>query len=162
MRTARLVLLSAIVSILAMATLPGAAAAQIRVQETPALNGLGLFLLQDIEIRYEVGYGNTSRDISVQAPTRAQSGWYWGVFVYKPIVAHFLEMAYDLEFWQRDLVPRDTFWRDLLLEPIHLVAHYREGDFHVSGVSRDKEFFVGGQYSLNLGRIGRHIPIFQK
>jgi hypothetical protein len=136
--------------------------AQIRVQETPALNGFGLFLLEDIEIRYETGRGNTSREITGEEPTRARNGWYWGVFINKPIVAHFLEMAYDLEWWQRDLVPRDTFMRDLLLEPIRLVAHYREGDFHVSGTRRDQEFFIGAQYSLNLGRIGRHFPLFQK
>jgi hypothetical protein len=155
-----------ILGVVIVAVLSGShpAAAQLRVQETPALNGLGMLFFQDIEVRLDGGRGNTSGTLLTnddpQQVTRSQ--WYWGIFVDKPVVAHFLEMGYDCELWTRDWLPRNTWYRDLFFEPIRLVAYYREGDFRVSGKSRDSEFYIGGRYSLDLGRIARHIPIFQK
>lgn len=138
--------------------------AQLRVQETPALNGLGMLLFKDIEVRVDGGRGNTSGTLFLDEAERQQtrSQLYWGIFIDKPIIAHFLEMGYDCELWKRDYVPRDTWYRDLFFEPIRLVASYREGDFRVSGKDRNSEFYIGGRYSLDLGRIARHIRMFQK
>lgn len=145
---------------------PGQALAQYRVQETPALNGLGLFLFKDIELRVDGGFGNTALTTGFDDNTRPEkqvsSQHYWGVFIDKPIVAHFLEMAYDGAFWQRDWVARDTVGRDLFFEPIRVVAYYREGDFHVSNRTRSSEYYIGARYSLDLGRVARHLPWFQK
>jgi hypothetical protein len=142
------------------------ASAQYRVQETPALNGLGMLIFKDVEFRVDGGRGNTAGTLFLDPATSTQqtrSQWYWGIFIDKPIIGQFLEMAYDTElFGQRDWVPRDTWYRDLFFEAIRLEASYRDGRFHVSGQNRDTEFYVGGRYSLDLGRIARHIPIFQK
>ena len=130
-----------------------------------------MFLFKDLELRLDGGKGNTASTSFVpnvianpnQVVTPlVGTQWYGGVFVDKPIVSDFLEMAYDCEFWQRDLFPRDSLLRDLLLEPIRLIAFYRAGDFRVSGNKRDSEFYIGGRFSLDVGRIARHIPLFQR
>ena len=170
MRALLLAALSLIFAISLMPGLVGQVSAQYRLQETPALNGLGILLFKDIELRLDGGTGNTAATIPESAafdPSRnpdKQVGtqWYLGVFIDKPIVAHFLEMAYDCELWQRDWVPRDTWYRDLFFEPIRVVAFYRQGDFRVSSRDRNEEFYIGGRYSLDLGRIARHIRVFQK
>lgn len=146
------------------------ASAQYRVQETPALNGLGMLLFKDIELRLDGGIGNTAATSTVENTTSPDvqfpaigKQWYGGIFIDKPIVSDFLEMAYDCElFGQRDWLPRNTFWRDLIFESIRLVAFYRAGDFRVAGAKRDAEFYVGGRLSLDLGRIFRHLPDFQR
>ena len=138
--------------------------AQIRVQDTPEINGLGAFFFKDVSLKLDAGYGNDSpisAGDEVAAP-RASAG----IYVDKPIVAHFLDIFYDRDVYLGKPLERDTPTRDFLIEPLRLVAHYRVGEFAVlrgSGIKQyTGEFYVGVQYKLDLDRLFRHWPALQK
>lgn len=140
------------------------ATAQIRVQDTPALNGLGTALFKDISIQLDAGYGNDSpiRESDELAATRRSAG----IFIDKAIIADILEIAYDRDLYLGNFWERDTWTRDLLIEPFRVVAHYRVGNFDVLRGSTIKEytgeFYVGVRYKLDLDRLFRHVPMFQR
>lgn len=140
------------------------AVAQIRVQDTPAIDGLGSFLFRDVSIQLDAGYGNDSpiRSGDEEAATRATAG----IFVDKPILSYFLDIFYDRDRYLGEPLERDTITRDFLIEPLRFVAHYRVGNFAVLRGSTIKEytgeFYVGVRYKLDLDRVFRHFPAFQK
>ena len=142
----------------------GPAAAQIRLQETPALNGLGSFLFEDVSIQLDAGYGDDTliRKSNKDSAKRATAG----IYVDKPFIAYFLDIFYDRDRYLGEPLERDTLTRDLLIEPIRFVAHYRVGDFSVlrgnTIKEQSSEFYVGIRYKLDLGRVFRHLPVFQK
>lgn len=140
------------------------AGAQIRVQETPAIDGLGSFLFRDVSIQLDAGYGNDSPVLSGkdEAATRASAG----IYVDKPILSYFLDIFYDRDRYLGEPLERDTITRDFLIEPLRFVAHYRVGNFAVLRGSTIREytgeFYVGVRYKLDLDRVFRHVPTFQK
>jgi hypothetical protein len=140
------------------------AAAQIRVQETPAIDGLGSLIFKDVSIQLDAGYGNDSpiRKGDEEAATRASAG----IYVDKPFVAYFFDMLYDQNRKTGEWTERDTPVRDFVIEPIRFVAHYRVGDFAVLRGNTIKtytsEFYVGIRYKLDLDRLFRHWPPLQK
>ena len=105
------------------------AAAQIRVQETPAIDGLGSFLFRDVSLQLDAGYGNDSPILpgNDEAATRASAG----IFVDKPFLSYFFDIFYDRDRYLGEPLERDTWTRDLLIEPLRFVAHYRVGNFAV-------------------------------
>jgi hypothetical protein len=142
----------------------GHASAQIRLQETPALNGLGSFLFEDVSIQLDAGYGDDTlvRKSNKDVAKRTMAG----IFVDKPFVSYFLDIFYDRDRYLGEPLERDTLTRDFLIEPLRFVAHYRVGDFSVvrgnTVREQSSDFYVGLRYKLELGRVFRHLPPFQK
>ena len=154
-----------LVSAACLFTWPIPATGQIRVQDTPALNGLGAFLFQDVTIQLDAGYGDDTliRSTSKDPVSRLTAG----IYVDKPFVSYLFDIFYDRDRYLGEPWERDTPTRDLLIEPIRFVAFYKVGDFAVlRGVNNIKEqnseFYVGIRYKLDLGRLFRHVPVFQK
>ncbi len=151
-----------VVSTIGVAGSPSPAGAQLRLQETPALYGWG-HLLKDVQVRFDAGVGNTSTTSNLEREEtwpQAGSAWFWGIYVDKPISA-VLDVGYDLVWWEREFLPRDTFWREVV-DTVRIVAFYRQGDFFVSGQPRKDEFYVGTRLVFDLGRLGRHFAPFQR
>jgi hypothetical protein len=153
-----------LVSVAITGACAGHATAQIRLQETPALNGLGSFLFEDVSIQLDAGYGD---DTPIRKSNRDAAGRTTaGIYVDKPFLSYFPDIFYDRDRYLGEPLERDTLTRDLLIEPIRFVAHYRIGDFAVLRGSTIKEqsseFYVGIRYKLDLGRVFRHLPVFQK
>jgi hypothetical protein len=164
MRRLRLLIVAALVFLATALLSVGHAFAQIRLQETPALNGLGSFLFEDVSIQLDAGYGD---DTPIRKSTKdAAMRTIAGIFVDKPFVSYLLDIFYDRDRYLGEPLERDTFTRDFLIEPFRFVAHYRVGDFAVVRGNTVKEqssdFYVGLQYKLELGRVFRHVPAFQK
>jgi hypothetical protein len=140
------------------------AVAQIRVQDTPAINGLGAFFFKDVSIQLDAGYGNDSpiRSGDEEAATRATAG----IYVDKPFLSYLFDIYYDRDHYLGAKWERDHPVRDFVIEPLRFVAHYRVGNFAVLRGSSIKEynneFYVGVRYKLDLDRLFRHVPVFQK
>lgn len=161
MNTLLLICVALMVSVIGVPT-PSPASAQLRLQETPALGGLG-HLFRDVQVRFDAGVGTTATTTGFTQTTYPPSEevWFWGIYVDKPVISTFLDMGYDLVWWEREYFARDTPERELL-DAVRLVAHYRQGDFFVSGDQRKNEFYFGVRLVFDLGRFARHVPWFQR
>lgn len=126
--------------------------------ETPALNAVGTLLSRDV--RFEMSYGEAD------AAPRPTTAFRIGVAIDKPVISHFLDLLYEKDVLLPEPLQKDRLFRDAFIEPIRFDVRWIMGDTVTPSTGRvdriKSEYFIGVKYSLELGRVLRHLPVFQK